>query len=399
MRHRNDNGNFIYLPCGENFTSIYNKYKINFYIEHDENEKIMSYITFKRLWYSTVPNIKFQLPGSDLCEVCEDFRKQIQTSKNNYDEFIIIKTEYEEHQNNADLERNHYNNNIRNSKIDKSTIHICYDWAQHISIPYSPQQVGSIYFKSAYAIHLFGICKTGEENQQINFIIAEDEFPKGVGKGANTTLNMVYQAIKKFIENNPEAKNLQITCDNCGAQNKNNLSLFFWSWLCMMGYFDNITINFMIPGHTKFICDSFFGKIKKTFRDNKVNTIDDVEKIINKSASANIGLKYNDGDGWKWYDFQGLFTQNFINCPHIKDYYHFRFSKLPQDLGKVYCSKKSGGEEVFCNLLNNKDFNIHKQLNILEVATISNERRKYLHKKIRQYVDNLHKDIYCFEPF
>ena len=243
MRHQNDNGNFIYLPCGENFTSIYNKYKINFYIEHDENEKIMSYITFKRLWYSTVPNIKFQLPGSDLCEVCEDFRKQIQTSKNNYDEFIIIKTEYEEHQNNADLERNHYNNNIRNSKIDKSTIHICYDWAQHISIPYSPQQVGSIYFKSAYAIHLFGICKTGEENQQINFIIAEDEFPKGVGKGANTTLNMVYQAIKKFIENNPEAKNLQITCDNCGAQNKNNLSLFFWSWLCMMGYFDNITIN------------------------------------------------------------------------------------------------------------------------------------------------------------
>lgn len=129
MRHRNDTGNFIYLPCGENFTSIYNKYKVNFYIEHDENEKVISYDTFKRLWYRTVSNIKFQLSGSDLCEVCEDFRKQIQTSKNNYDEFIKIKTEYEEHRNNADLERNHYNDNIKNSKINKSTIHICYDWA------------------------------------------------------------------------------------------------------------------------------------------------------------------------------------------------------------------------------------------------------------------------------
>jgi hypothetical protein len=165
----------------------------------------------------------------------------------------------------------------------------------------------------------------------------------------------------------------------------------------MMGYFDNITINFMIPGHTKFICDSFFGKIKKTFRDNNINTIDDVENIINKSASVNIGLKYNNGIGWNWYDFQGFFSQNFINCPHIKDYYHFRFSKLPQDLGKVYCSKKSGGDEISFNLLNNKNFNIHEQLNILEVAIMSSERRKYLYKKIRQYVDNLYKDIYCFE--
>jgi hypothetical protein len=315
MRHRNDSGNFIYLPTDKNYTLIYNQYKNDFYIEHNENEKIMSYDTFRRLWHETMPNLKFQLPGSDLCEVCEIFKKQIQISKNDNESFEKSKKQYEEHRVAANLERQHYNDNVKNSKNDNLTMHICYNWAQNVSIPYSPQQIGSIYFKSAYAVHLFGICKTGQKNQQINFLIAEDEFPKGIGKGANTTLNMVYQAIKKFVKSDDEAKNLQITCDNCIAQNKNNLSLFFWCWLCMLGLFDNITINFMIPGHTKFICDSYFGRIKKTYRDHNVNTIDDIEKIINKSSKSNIGLKYNNGVGWNWYDFQGFFSQNFVNCP------------------------------------------------------------------------------------
>jgi len=150
-----------------------------------------------------------------------------------------------------------------------------------------------------------------------------------VAKGANTTLNMVYQSIKTFAKDGK--KDLHITCDNCIAQNKNNLSLFFWSWLCMLGWYNNITVNFMIPGHTKFICDSLFGKIKKTYRNQKVNTVDDVE-----------GLRYNGGIGWKWFDFQKMFSkENFLNLPHITKYHHFRFSNLPQDLGKVYCSKNS----------------------------------------------------------
>lgn len=209
---------------------------------------------------------------------------------------------------------------------------------------------------------------------------------------------MVYQAIKKFVKSDDEAKNLQITCDNCTIQNKNNLSLFFWCWLCMLGLFDNITINFMIPGHTKFICDSYFGRIKKTYRDHNVNTIDDIEKIINKSSKSNIGLKYNNGVGWNWYDFQGFFSQNFVNYPYITDYYHFHFSNLPQDLSKVYCSKKSNGDEVCYKLLHNDDFNVYKQLDILEIASMSNERRKYLYTKIRKYVENPYKDVYCSKP-
>ena len=42
---------------------------------------------------------------------------------------------------------------------------------------------------------------------------------------------MVYQGILKLAKNGK--KNLHVTCDNCGVQNKNNLSLFFGlGYLC-----------------------------------------------------------------------------------------------------------------------------------------------------------------------
>ena len=41
-------------------------------------------------------------------------------------------------------------------------------------------------------MHLFGVCKTeGGQNHQLNFVIGENELPKGTSKGANTTINMV----------------------------------------------------------------------------------------------------------------------------------------------------------------------------------------------------------------
>ncbi|RIB03205.1 hypothetical protein C2G38_2225779 [Gigaspora rosea] len=48
--------------------------------------------------------------------------------------------EYDKHKVAANLERQHYNNNIEESKNNLDIIHICYDWAQNVSIPYSLQQ-------------------------------------------------------------------------------------------------------------------------------------------------------------------------------------------------------------------------------------------------------------------
>ncbi|CAG8838592.1 44546_t:CDS:2, partial [Gigaspora margarita] len=59
----------------------------------------------------------------------------------------------------AVLEKQYYNNYIEESKNNLEITHICYNWVQNISIPYSPQQ-GSLYFKSPFSIYIFGASKT-----------------------------------------------------------------------------------------------------------------------------------------------------------------------------------------------------------------------------------------------
>ncbi|CAG8742389.1 2949_t:CDS:2, partial [Acaulospora morrowiae] len=179
--------------------------------------------------------------------------------------------EYASHIRIAKLEHKYYNDNIKKAKENAShTINIhsplaskerpapntvdaiayfCYNWAQNVPVPYSPQQIGPLYFKN------------------------EEEFPVGVAKGANTTLNLIYDTL---IECNRDKKNIKIICDNCEGQNKNNATIAFYCWLVLISMFDTIELNFMIPGHTKFICDKYFGLLKAYYKKSVINTVDNI---------------------------------------------------------------------------------------------------------------------------
>jgi hypothetical protein len=246
----------IYLPTYLNYATVYEEFR-NYFDLECESIKPIEYNTFYKLWKQLTPYIKFQTPGTDLCDTCEAFKRDIRFT-NDDDEKENIELECRKHQTNAERERRHYNKIIEKSKNDPTITHICYDWAQSVAAPFSSQQPGSIYFKSPFIVFLFGVCKTDDgKNNQLNYTIGEDELPEGKSKkGANTTLNMVFDFLLK--NHHVDKKDLYVTCDNCPGQNKNNLSLWFWSWLTMLGWYENIYINFMIPGHTKFICDAKF---------------------------------------------------------------------------------------------------------------------------------------------
>ncbi|CAG8851204.1 4938_t:CDS:1, partial [Racocetra persica] len=63
------------------------------------------------------------------------------------------------------------------------------------------------------------------------------------------------------------------------------------------------------------------------------------------------------------------------------------------ELGKVFVTKKSGGEEICFQLLHNDNFDKNGQLNTISSVPLSNDRKKYLYTKIRQHVDDTYKDI------
>src|SRR4051794_12300977 len=103
----------------------------------------------------------------------------------------------------------------------------------------------------------------------------------------NCTLSLALHAIQKY---NCGEKKLVVACDNCVGQNKNNYSLFFYSWLIDRSIYDEVELNFMISEHTKFICDECFGLIKILYRKSKVNTVDDVVSIVNHSTTNNFNI-------------------------------------------------------------------------------------------------------------
>ncbi|CAG8697955.1 11768_t:CDS:2 [Ambispora leptoticha] len=195
-RHlQHDTQSIIYLPTEKDYAKVYTDFIecLNIFLDKLFNK--ISYASFIRLWKELTPHIKFMSPGTDLYELCETLKIQIQ-SANYDDEKKLLQKKLYDHKKDAEIEREYYRNNIITSITLSNMAYICYDFAQNVPVPYSPQQIGATYFKSAFQTHIFDICNTGQNlAQQLNYIIGENEFPQGIHKGANTTLNLVYNGL------------------------------------------------------------------------------------------------------------------------------------------------------------------------------------------------------------
>ena len=66
-------------------------------------------------------------------------------------------------------------------------------------------------------------------------------------------------------------------------------------------------------------------------------------------------------------------------------------------MGKVYASKESGGVEECFKLLKNSNFNINGTLNTIPIAPLTEVRRKYLFRNVRQHVDE--EEMFIFLNF
>ncbi|CAG8514419.1 10147_t:CDS:2 [Cetraspora pellucida] len=198
-RHMRQNAiPIISLPVGTRYTDVYEEYIKFIELTKSENYKIIAYITFFKIWKEVVYDVRLMTKASDLCDKCEQLRAEIRVT-NDLESKQKLQNEYNLHRTNATIERQHYNNNISMSKqLEFNIVHICYDWAQNVQIPYLPQQPGGLFFKSPFNVHIFGIANTGLETQR-NYLIGEHQFPKKTPKGANTTLNFIMDHIETII--------------------------------------------------------------------------------------------------------------------------------------------------------------------------------------------------------
>ena len=100
-------------------------------------------------------------------------------------------------------------------------------------------------------------------------------------------------------------------------------------WRVLTGHHKQITVSFLIVGHTKFSPDTCFGMIKRLYRRTFVGCLGDIAKVVSKSSVVNEPQLVGAQDGSTivpMYDWATYFDGNTTKVSGIKTYQHFCFS-------------------------------------------------------------------------
>ena len=231
----------------------------------------------------------------------------------------------------------------------------------------------------------------------MNYLIQESEH---VGKGADTVISLVNHF---FNKKGIGEKYLTIHADNCSGQNKNNAMIHYLAWRVLTGQHTKIVYSFMVPGHTKFSPDGFFGLIKLKLKKAEVDDLDDlIKNVVEKSTGGNFNIAqpiFNENGDREvfFYYWTEFFNKMFKPVPNLLKYYHFIFDSECPNIIKA--KKTLDGELEEIEIIKSVGF-----LDIMEPREklptgISLERQWYLYENVREHVQNPNKrDIYCPHP-
>jgi hypothetical protein len=300
-----------------------------------------------------------------------------------------------EHLRQARVQRDYYNQQCRESKevyeayqcsdsMQLASTHLSFDFAQNVQYPHSPQQIGSAYFKSARKCGIFGV-HCDSSSIQTNYLIDECE---NVGKGANAVISMIHHYLE-FRSHG--ARKVYLHCDNCCGQNKNNAVIQYCCWRVLNDLNDFIELSFLLVGHTKFSPDRSFGTIKRMYNRTKVDTLDDIEKVVRKStAGLNEAISTYDyvrnQRNVNWYDFSSFFSNFMKPVPQLLSYHHFQFSNTHK--GTVLVRKFADQEATPVNIMKKShDTRLSSDdLQNVEIhpSGLSITRQWYLHDQISE---------------
>ena len=98
---------------------------------------------------------------------------------------------------------------------------------------------------------------------------------------------MLHNSIMVRVPSHRNKKKLVLHSDNCSGQNKNRFVIFYLLWRVMVGLDDEVILYFLIPGHTKNVCDGSFGHVKRNLLNNDVLVPKDMMNVIIGSVKSN----------------------------------------------------------------------------------------------------------------
>ena len=174
-------------------------------------------------------------------------------------------------------------------------------------------------------------------------------------------------------------------------------------WRVLVGLNENITLSFLVVGHTKFSPDWCFGLFKQQYRHSKIGCLDDIVRVVEQSAVVNHTQLVGKQDVTvlvPTYNWASFFDKAFCQTAlqGIKAMHHLTFSKSSLDSVVVQDSVTS--PEKVIKLV--KDANWRPQADnlppIILPSGLSLERRQYLFDKIREFCPPHCQDLVCPDP-
>ena len=157
-------------------------------------------------------------------------------------------------------------------------------------------------------------------------------------------------------------------------------------WRVLTGRHKQITLSFLIVGHTKFSPDTCFGLIKRLYRRTYVGCLDDIAGVVSKSSVVNEPQIVGAQDGSTvvpMYNWGTYFDEGTTKVPGIKKYQHFRFSA--EHPGKVFVKSSRGAAEKEVTILKSTHNLLETFPSMITPTGLSLERQLYLYDKIREF--------------
>ena len=405
----------VYLPASQNKKIVYKDYECSCALM---SEKPVGYRSFRNIWRKCLPWICFMTPRTDVCYRCELHRLEVKSACDENEKKESLKR-FSGHLEVAQLERDFYRKvtNTASKEIAEykgrlnsrggacvrnlRASHYTFDFAQSVSIPYHARQPGPVYFKTARKVHLFGVCNEGIP-KQVNYLLDESQTIGENGKmahGPNSVISMLHHY---FAKHGLKEKGCVLHADNCAGQNKNRSVIGYLAWRCMTGLHEEIQLSFMVAGHTRCLVDGCFGLIKQKYRKSDCDTLEQLQKVVEESASVNSVQLYQElGSSqltFQWYDWVSFLDERFKAVQGIRSLHHFRFSKSSP--GSVFVKDSVTAVEQKLSILRATHPPISRTLlpSTITAGGLTLDRKQYLFKTIREHVWDPYKDITCPDP-
>jgi hypothetical protein len=275
-------------------------------------------------------------------------------------------------------------------------MHYSFDFAQQIFYPYSSQQRGREYFKKARKCQVFGVCAEPLP-RQVFFLIDESEI---IGKGSEVVISLL-DSFFKFHGLGEEEANLH--ADNCTGQNKNNYVMWYLMWRVMKGLHKKITLSFMLPGHTKFAPDRYFGIFKIKYRRSTIDCLADVVECVENSTRNKILVAQPYGEhlgllsrNIVYRDWLNYLKKHFNTIDDILSYNYFEFDNKMKGYVKIRRKPEDEPKKMYLLKKSHKMFKEESCPKELFPEGLSNDRQIYLYKEIRGFIrDPQKRDVTC----